>query len=231
MCQLLGMNSLRPAELGAPLERFLRRGGETDEHADGWGIAYFADGDCRLLLDEQASARSRLARWVLRERLRSCNVVAHIRKATQGQVEAFNCHPFVRELWGRRWAFAHNGNLDLAGMSPRFFRPVGGTDSEQAFCLLLDSLFARFGPRQPEAQALSEALREIAARIAERGTFNFLLADGRTLFAHCSTRLHWVQREAGERGALIATEPLSGEAWAALAPGELIGFADGCRLA
>jgi predicted glutamine amidotransferase len=35
-----------------------------------------------------------------------------------------NTHPFVRELWGRYWVLAHNG--DLKGFSPRLhgaFRP------------------------------------------------------------------------------------------------------------
>ena len=253
MCQLLGMNSLKPAELSFSLAGFLRRGGVTDQHADGWGIAYFEQGDCRLLLDEEASCRSRLAQWVQRERLRSCNVVAHIRKATQGQVEAFNCHPFVRELWGRRWAFAHNGNLDLAGMRSHFFHPVGATDSEQAFCLLLDSLLERFGPRQPAAAALGDALREIAATLAERGSFNFLLSNGRTLFAHCSTELHHVQRAApfglaraldggdvidfaklndrDDRITVVATRPLSDERWTAMAAGQLIRIEGGCLMA
>lgn len=234
MCQLLAMNSRRPAELGASLECFLRRGGDTGEHADGWGIAYFERGGCRLLLDEQASCRSRLARWALHERLRSCNAVAHIRKATQGSVETYNCHPFLRSLWGEQWVFAHNGNLELGGLAPRFFLPVGATDSEQAFCLLLDALLARFGCRSPDALELAVALKEASGALAGRGPFNYVLSNGRWLFAHCSTRLHWVQRASSEdpedRIALIATEPLSDEPWSALAPGELIGFADGLRL-
>jgi len=32
--------------------------------------------------------------------------VAHVRKATVGAVTLENCHPFVRELWGRYW-FLH----------------------------------------------------------------------------------------------------------------------------
>jgi glutamine phosphoribosylpyrophosphate amidotransferase len=39
------------------------------------------------------------------------NVIAHIRKATQGGVALENTHPFQRELWGRYWVFAHNGDL------------------------------------------------------------------------------------------------------------------------
>ena len=41
MCQLLGMNSHLPASLTLSFTGFSQRGGCTDEHADGWGIAFF----------------------------------------------------------------------------------------------------------------------------------------------------------------------------------------------
>jgi len=47
----------------------------------------------------------------------------------------------VRELWGRYWVFAHNG--DLKDYAPRLhgnFRPVGDADSERAFCWLMQEL-------------------------------------------------------------------------------------------
>ena len=45
MCQLLGMNSHLPASLTLSFTGFSQRGGCTDHHTDGWGIAFFeADG-------------------------------------------------------------------------------------------------------------------------------------------------------------------------------------------
>jgi predicted glutamine amidotransferase len=35
-----------------------------------------------------------------------------------------NTHPFVRELWGRYWVFAHNG--DLEGFHPRLHGQPSG---------------------------------------------------------------------------------------------------------
>ena len=43
--------------------------------------------------------------------LKSRNIIAHVRKATIGEVSLENAHPFIRELWGRQWVFAHNGDL------------------------------------------------------------------------------------------------------------------------
>jgi predicted glutamine amidotransferase len=91
-------------------------------------------------------------------------VVAHIRKATQGEVALENCHPFVRELWGRYWVFAHNG--DLKDFQPRLhasFRPVGSTDSERAFCWLMQEM-AKSHAGVPSVEELTLTLRELAPR-------------------------------------------------------------------
>ena len=62
---------------------------------------------------------------VRRYPIRSDNIVAHIRKATQGRVALENTHPFVRELWGRYWVFAHNGDLKDLRAAPARRVPPG----------------------------------------------------------------------------------------------------------
>ena len=41
MCQLLGMNCNTPTDILFSFDGFRRRGGLTDHHADGFGIAFF----------------------------------------------------------------------------------------------------------------------------------------------------------------------------------------------
>ena len=41
MCQLLGMNCNTPTDVVFSFTGFAERGGHTDHHADGWGIAFF----------------------------------------------------------------------------------------------------------------------------------------------------------------------------------------------
>lgn len=254
MCQLLGMNSNRPVSLHRSLEGFLRRGGDTDHHGDGWGIAYFRNGRFRHSVEQGPAARSPLARSLCRRPFESCNVIVHLRKATQGPVAERNCHPFVRRLWGREWVFAHNGHLrDLPHETPEApYQPVGDTDSERAFCALLNGLAQIFGPHPPRPSLLRRALAHLTARLASHGSFNYLLCDGRQLFAHCSTELHWLRREAPFRTArlvdsprrihfgrhnhrenritVIATRPLTAdEAWTAFRPGELKVFSLGAE--
>ena len=112
MCQLLGMNCNVPTDIVFSFTGFQQRGGRTDDHADGWGIAFFEGRGCRLYVDSAAAADSPVAQLVRSYPIRSLNVIAHIRKATRGPVALENTHPFMRELWGRYWIFAHNGTLD-----------------------------------------------------------------------------------------------------------------------
>jgi glutamine amidotransferase len=255
MCQLLGMNSNKPAGLGFSFAGFAERGGRTDEHKDGWGIAFHDAAGCHLITDVLASSDSPVARQVRETPQRARNVVAHIRKATQGVTAPENAHPFTRVLWNRSWSFAHNG--DLKEFNPpqgTHYRTIGQTDSERAFCYLMTQMHQRFPGAAPARSVLFAALAEIAAEIASHGTFNFLLSDGDVVFAHCSTHLHYVVREypfrtahlidcdlainfsqhnhLDDRMAVIATQPLTtGEAWVAFAPGELKMFVHGAPCA
>ena len=120
-----------------------------------------------------------------------------------------NCHPFVRELWGRYWVFAHNG--DLKDFQPRLhggFRPVGNTDSERAFCWLMQEL-AKSHAGVPSVAELTLTLRELVPRIARHGTFNFLLSNGQALWAHASTKLYYVVRQHPFATATLTDEDVS----------------------
>ncbi len=251
MCQLLGMNCNVPTDICFSFTGFTARGGLTDIHQDGWGIAFFEGKGVRLFLDPEPSAASPVAALVKQYPIRSRNVIAHIRKATQGPVGLENTHPFRRELWGRYWIFAHNGNL--LNFSPVFtgpYRPVGETDSEKAFCYLLEHLRLRHGDTPPDQAALFATVAEVARELGSQGEFNFLLSDGQALYAHCSTRLTHIIRRApfakahltdqdvtvdfsevttpDDRVAVIATTPLTDdEVWSSLPPGSLWLFADG----
>jgi predicted glutamine amidotransferase len=247
MCQLLGMNANTPTDLVFSFTGFSKR---AEEHKDGFGIAFFEDAGVRLFVDAQSAALSPVAEMVRHYPIRSSNVIAHIRKATQGHVTLQNTHPFQRELWGRYWAFAHNG--DLKNYAPRLhgaFRPVGGTDSERAFCWLMQEL-AKAHAGVPSIAELTATLGELVPHVASHGTFNFMLSNGQALWAHCSTKLHYLVRQhpfrtahlqdedmsvdfaqltsPSDRVAVVVTEPLTAdEAWLAFAPGELKVFVNG----
>ncbi len=255
MCQLLGMNCNVPTDICFSFEGFHRRGGATGHHADGWGIAFFEGPGCRVFLDSKPAIESPVAALVRNYPIRSMNVIAHIRKATLGPVALENTHPFLRELWGRYWIFAHNGTL--AGFAPGLcghYQPVGGTDSERAFCRLLETLRTAFPRGQPDSASLRAAIAQVTGELAQHGLFNYLLSNGETLFAHCADKLCYVLRHApfadahlidqdvsvdfselttpDDKVAVIATVPLTdNEVWTAMQPGQLLMFRHGAPVA
>ena len=248
MCQLLGMNCATPTDVTFSFRGFSQRAGITSDHCDGFGIAFFEDKACRLFVDNQSAVESPIAELVRNYPIKSRNVIAHIRKATQGKINLENSHPFSRELWGRQWIFAHNG--DLHNFDPLLsgrFTPIGNTDSERAFCFLLDQFVTKFGYHEPKLDQIFDLLAEVSPKIAEHGTFNFCLSNGQALFAYAITKLHWLVREypfkpaqlidldvevdfsqvtsPEDRVAVITTEPLTqNELWTAFEPGEMILF-------
>ncbi len=250
MCQLLGMNCNTPTDIVFSFEGFRRRGGLTDHHADGFGIGFFEGKGVRLFHDDKPSADSPVADLVKAYQIKSENVIAHIRKATQGQTSLANTHPFMREMWGEYWLFAHNGHLkNFFPTQGGFYRAVGNTDSERAFCYILEQLRNRF-PERPDEAALFAALAELTAEIRQYGLFNFMLSNGDYLFAHASTLLHYIVRKApfgeahlldddvkvdfaavttpNDKVAVIATLPLTvNEQWSQLAVNELVMFHEG----
>jgi glutamine amidotransferase len=138
MCELLGMSANVPTDIVFSFTGLMQRGGRTGPHRDGWGIGFYEGRGLRLFQDPAASSESEVANLVQRYPIKSEVVIGHIRQANVGKVCLSNTHPFVRELWGRNWCFAHNGQLgDFSGLAS-FYRPVGDTDSEAAFCDLLN---------------------------------------------------------------------------------------------
>ena len=247
MCQLLGMNANTPTDV---MFSFTGLATRADEHKDGFGIAFFEDRGLRHFIDRDGAISSPVAQMVKRYAIKSEVVIAHIRKATFGAVALQNCHPFVRELWGRYWVFAHNG--DLKAYAPRLhgnFRPVGDTDSELAFCWLMQEM-AKAHASVPSVDELTRTLRELMPQPARHGSFNMLLSNGQALWAHGSTKLFSVERRhpftaatlsdedlsidfaahttPRDRVAVVATEPLTAdETWRPFANGELRVFVGG----
>ena len=143
MCELFAFSGEHLALLHCSLHEFADHGAGL-RNADGWGIAHYIDGDVRLLKEASAARDSACLNFVQSHPLRSDLVMSHIRHAIQGAPTVRNCQPFVRELGGAMHVFAHNGNLDRSDLDRLAmldgFRPVGETDSELAFCVLLERL-------------------------------------------------------------------------------------------
>ena len=195
MCRLFGFRSVIQSQMHRSLVQADNAlCGLSEQHPDGWGVAYYVDGDVRLMKEPGAARDSACLDFIERHPIRSTLVLSHLRHATQGAVAVRNCQPFVRELGGAMHVFAHNGHLDreaLARMAvPEGFRPVGETDSEIAFCVLLEQLrpLWRGAAGSPPLDQRHRVVAAFAQQLRTLGPANFLYADGDALFAHAHRR-------------------------------------------
>lgn len=198
MCELLALSANVPTDICFSFSGLIQRGGNTGPHSDGWGITFYEGKGCRNFKDPLPSAESPIAQLVKSYPIKSQAVICHIRQANSGGVSLENTHPFTRQLWGRNWTYAHNGQLkDFKEKLPvKYHMPVGTTDSEHAFCWLLDNLHVSFGEHEPTAHELFNFLAEQSKIIDELGVFNTIISNGEYLFAYCSNNLHWLTRQA-----------------------------------
>lgn len=206
MCRLFGFRSVIPSQVHSSLmvaENAL--GTQSNNHPDGWGVAYYVD-DCPQLMRSAERALGDQLFHRLSGVVASETVLAHVRKATQGELNVLNCHPFQ---YGR-WVFAHNGDLPnfaarkdalRALISPRLRRFIlGDTDSETVFYIMLTEL-EKLGPlNRPHAvgevtSAISKTVtlvREVCAEDEKEPLLTLVATDGMTMVAvQGGKELYW----------------------------------------
>lgn len=194
MCELFAMSSMAPTDIQFSLGIFAQHGAIGRSPIDGWGLAFYDECDVRLYKEPEPAGRSDWVSFIERHGQHSNLVLSHIRRATQGAISLRNTQPFVRELGGRAHVFAHNGDLPaidrrMAGRWKRF-HPIGQTDSEIAFCVLLEALSMLWVDRGvPSVADRASIIRGVAAEFRELGPANFLYTDGDVLFAHGHRRI------------------------------------------
>ncbi len=260
MCELFAMSARYPTTIQLSLAELARHGGQTGPHRDGWGVAFQQGGDALVLREAAAASESQWVGLLKSSDVRSHAVLAHIRRATHGERLLRNTQPFSRELGGRMHLFAHNGTVATIERDARFlsrrFRRIGDTDSEQAFCALLDRIASRWDEGIPSLDERLDVIVPFARDLRTLGPANFIYSDGDATFAHGHRRtdasgvirppgLHVVCRTciastegpplagitldpaAEQTVALVASVPLSSEAWQPLEEGEVVVLQDG----
>ncbi|KAL1892071.1 glutamine amidotransferase subunit [Sporothrix stenoceras] len=203
-------HSILKQSFDARLRLDTRRG---QNNADGFGIGFYTD---PKLGQTPCLFRSTIPAWNCSnlERIASKTasrlVFAHVRAATDGTLSEDNCHPFSHGSL----MFMHNGGLGgwkhikrrlTERLADKWYHVVsGGTDSEWAFALLLDTL-ERMGcnpSSQPEKGFGPEILRKAMLRtvaiinelidqipestihaenVDTRSLLNFVLSDGHSV--------------------------------------------------
>jgi glutamine amidotransferase len=196
MCRLFGFRSVIPSQVHRSLiSADNALGPQSQKHPDGWGVAFYVDGSPHITRSPTTALNCALFRRVSGV-VSSETVLAHVRKATQGDPSVLNCHPFQHG----RWTFAHNGDIPdfgrcrealMAHVAPRLRRYVlGDTDSEIVFFIFLSQVALRGSLTGPmSAEDIAAALGATTALVRSISTegkalLTFIVTDGVTMAAH-----------------------------------------------
>ncbi len=180
MCRLYGFRATHPTTPSCELidaQNSLLRQAAHDERGwanrHGWGIVErTARGELDWDREPKAADQSEEYRREVTD-TPSVLTIAHIRRATVGEPQLENCHPFVAE----DAALAHNGTVGafdqlqerlVEAMGPEWAgRVQGSTDSEHVFALLMARLRDR--SRESMVETLSTTIRDLDEWTGEIG--------------------------------------------------------------
>ncbi len=226
----------------------------SGSHSHGWGLGWYPGKQSSAMVIKDPAARGTqvftdsLTDW---SNFRSNIFFCKVRGADQGYNQA-ETQPFTRSFAGSDWLFMHNGDLDKKALTQifegdiRLLEPVGGTDSELAFCNLLAHMQVH-GARKLAEVDPGEILSWFQ-RFDALGSSDMYLSDGQTVCCFHGSRspkslyhsrlrppnnLHVLDSEAirvavddprdAFRTALVVTSTRfeTGD-WVAMQPGQLI---------
>ncbi len=253
MCELLGLSFNKPVNPTLSFKAFSKR---SKNNPDGWGMAFYPDrGKAAQVIKEPKKAEeSKWAAFIKEDQLpvQSTIFIIHVRKTSVGGNVFKNTHPFHREFNGREYVFAHNGTLkNFKKLKLNFFKPIGTTDSEHAFCYLL-GLMANEKIEHLQKDHFSWLKDQLSA-INDLGTFNCLFSDGNYLFCYHDRGVYnglWYLRRkqpfkkirlededyeidlqqkksTSQQGYIIASHALTSERWQGFKGGQLLVFKNG----
>jgi len=190
MCDLLGLSFNVPITAKISLNIFQRRG---EANPDGWGLAFYQNDRLQIIKEAHSATNSSLYDF-MEKYTHSKTILSHVRRSTRGIPSYLNTHPFYRRLKtksnDREFAFAHNGTLtQIEKLRFKKYKPLGETDSEKAFCHILEILSEREITTwtEPDFEAIESNLREINDGM---NTLNCIFSDGSFLFCYSDENDH-----------------------------------------
>lgn len=227
MCEIFGISSLGGVSANDLLKTFFSH---SESHPHGWGLACISPDGALIEKESIKASKSNYLRERLSMPIEAKLLLAHIRYATIGNVEYKNCHPFTgRDNTGRRFTLIHNGTIfDYPPLNKYIKTQKGDTDSERVFLHIIECLNEK---QVQKGGRLSFGERfalfdEIVCNMSKGNKLNLMFSDGKYLYAHtnCRGTLYYLTKD---NTTLLATVPLTGEAWQPLPFARLLAFCKG----
>lgn len=227
MCELLGITAKKAFYANNLLERFFSH---SEIHRDGWGIA-FIDGGTSLIEKETVTAyQSSRLRELLDGEILTRRAIAHIRKATIGDIEYNNTHPFsASDITGRVWTLAHNGTIfEGDELTSYQYKQIGRTDSERILLYIVDQIndHIESGFDLSDIKIRSKLIEQLIVKLAPGNKLNLLISDGEYLYVHKNDE-GTLFAKISEGQVVFATKPLDDTGWSEVPGNRLFVYHDG----
>lgn len=227
MCEIFGASSMRQRCLNEYLKIFYSH---SNSHPHGWGLAYMAGQNIFIDKEPIQASKSQYLKCRLSQPIISKNALAHIRYATIGHIEQYNCHPYsLKDNFGRRWTLIHNGTIfDYPPLNIFTRLQKGQTDSERILLYIIEQVNqaqnACYKPLAGEQRF--KLLDGIVSSMSKNNKLNLLIYDGEYMYVHTNyeNSLHYLE---SKDGTLFSTQPLTEENWKDVPFTTLLAYKDG----
>lgn len=227
MCELFAFSSNCEKNISGYLKKFYSH---SDKHPDGWGLLEIKNGERILNLEPVCAAQSKILPDLIKPKMWGNTVLAHIRKATIGNIKIENCHPFImKDISGRTWSLMHNGTIfegiQLIGYEGA---QVGDTDSERILMYIIDKINEAAYAKKSELNSYErfKIVENVIGELSYRNKLNLIIFDGSQLYVHVNMRetLFYTQQDGS---VIISTQPLEDEGWKHVPMTTLLVYQDG----
>lgn len=230
MCELFGFYAEKNYDLTNWLKEFYSH---SPQHPDGWGLATFCGNSVSVEKEPVCANDSEYLARRLAEPVEEKLLLAHIRKASVGSLQYFNCHPFIRQdASGRVWTLIHNGTVFQSEILEAYTSlQRGSTDSERILLHIveqIDRLEKRLG-RRADARERFDAVEASVAAVAPGNKVNLILYDGELFYIHNNMESRLWQFRLPD-AVLVSTKPLFDGQWSEVPTSALMAFRDGKEL-
>ncbi len=240
MCRMLAVSSqnIKEQELYFNIFPALASVGKVkphrpEGHHDGWGVAGFL-GYKAVIFEKSPNdivKEKNLYNKSVSKVLNSYTkfAIAHLRKASQGEVKLANTHPFIKD----NWIFAHNGTImDVKNLKIKNNFCKGTTDSERLFNFIVENI----GNKINFISELVEIIKYLKVK-TKHTSLTFFLSNEDFLCAYREYSLKYAEEDdkpiwnrdyytlyytQNEKSIIFCSEQLTEEKWTPLRNSHLI---------
>ena len=224
MCELFGVTSERKVCVNDYLKIFFSH---SIEHHNGWGLALLDNMGVAIEKEPARAVDSLYLKNRLTGKVETSVCMAHIRKATIGDVSFNNTHPFARcDKGGRRWVFVHNGTIfESASLVRYLYHQEGTTDSERILLYIVDRVDKEI-ERKCDGDSKCRLIDDIVHELTPGNKVNFLLYDGTYMYVH-KNEPGTLYRNEEDGTVFFSTHPLDDTSWEEVEQNTLLVYRSG----